>query len=73
MQYVQGMGAYIDPNNVGVLPREEMGMIMVNGRRQFVNRARRLGDPLVWETSTMHQSGWLHGSDAPQTLSLEKS
>ena len=58
-QAVSGMGAYIDARKMTV-PKDpaDMGMIMRNGRRERIDRDRRLGDPLMWETSSMRMSAY---------------
>ena len=67
---VVGMGAYIDPTKTTV-PRNpaEMGMIMRNGRRERVNRARKMGDPLVFETTQQRSNAAIESlSNAPKHI-----
>jgi len=62
---VSGMGAYIDPKSNRVPPVAEMGIIMRNGRRERIDRPRRDGDPLLWETSVQMMYRY---RSAPETM-----
>ena len=49
---VEGMGGFIDKDNLTVGNPRDMGFIMKNGRLMRMDRERRDGDPSFWMTSS---------------------
>ena len=61
---VEGIGAFIDPNNLTVPENpSDMGFIMKNGRLTRMERPRRNGDPAFWQTSSERVLNYHHGGE----------
>ena len=49
---VEGVGGYVDMDNLKVGNPKDMGFVMKNGRLTRMDRERRDGDPSFWLTSS---------------------
>ena len=65
---VAGVGGYIDPENMR-MPSDpgKMGVTLRRGQIVRVDRPRREGDPLVWQTSTMASVAYHNQPDILKT------
>ena len=64
---VQGVGGFIDSQNLKVPEVKEMGFIMKNGRLTRMDRPRRNGPDYFWQTASERVMRYHHD---PQTLEL---